>query len=235
MSPAEHREWEEELAAYVLGALDEAEREAAEAHIAGCARCRGDLRWIGAAVEVLPASVEQRQPPARLRRELFAAIGDEAAGAAADPRRRRRRSAALLRPGLALAGAAVLAAGVAVGYLAGGTGGTGERDGEPATLTAQATAAAPAGAAATIVRDGDAGTLETTGLPDPAAGDVYQVWIRDGERIEPSTVFVVDRNGEGVAAIPAGLDGGDEVMVTREPPGGSDAPTSEPLLSAPIS
>lgn len=234
MSGKEHRGWEEDLAAYALGALEPGERDAFEAHLDGCARCQGDLAWISAAVELLPASVEQRRPPARLRRRLHAAVrADARAEPAAVGGRGPARSlfAPLLRPGVALAAVAVLAVGVAIGVVArGGSDGPTET-----TVTAQATAAAPSGAAATIARDGDAGTLRTSGLPDPAAGDVYQVWIRAGKRIEPSTVFVVDRDGEGVAAIPAGLDGGDEVMVTREPAGGSDAPTSEPLLSAPLS
>lgn len=229
MSADDHRAWEEELAAYVLGALEKPEHDAVEAHLDGCARCRGDLGWIGAAVELLPASVEQRVPPARLRRRLLAAVRAEPGGSAAAPSRR-RLLAAIPRPAVALAAAAVLAAGVAIGFVAGGS----DRSPET-TVAAEATAAAPAGVAATIVRDGDAGTLRTTGMPEPAAGDVYQVWIRDGQRITPSTVFVVDRDGEGVAAIPGGLDGGDEVMVTREPPGGSDAPTSAPLLSASLS
>jgi len=236
VSAADHRAWEEELAAYVLGALDAAERAAIEAHIDGCERCRADLRWIGAATEALPASVEPREPPARLRRRLLATVRAEAraaagdAGSAAAPTRRRDFLAPVRRPAVALAAVAVLATGVVAGYLAGGSG---DPEGVDAvTLTARATDAAPAGAAATIVADGDAGTLRTDGLPDPPGGAVYQVWIRDGERIAPSTVFVVDRDGAGVAAIPAGLEGGDEVMVTREPRGGSDAPTSAPLLRA---
>ena len=134
-----------------------------------------------------------------------------------------------LRPGLAYVAAGVLVVGGAVGYVAGQSGGVDET-----TVTARATTSAPAGAEATVVRGGDAGTLRTTGLPQPAAGGVYQVWIRDGDVIEPSTTFVVDRTGAGVAAIPAGLESGDEVMVTREPRGGSDAPTTAPLLRAPL-
>lgn len=232
MSEAEHRAWEEDLAAYVLDALEPDERAAVETHIDGCERCRGDLRWIGGAVEVLPASVEQREPSAGLRRRLLAAVqaeGDAATGASASGGWREAISR-VLRPGLALAAVALLVLGVAVGYLLGGSGGGGEM-----TVTATATAEAPVGATATVVRDGDAGTLRTSSLPQPRGDGVYQVWIRDGEEIVPSTVFVVDRAGAGVAAIPSGLSDGDEVMVTREPRGGSDAPTTAPLLSAPLS
>ena len=232
MSAPDHRAWEEELAAYALGALVASEREAVEVHLAVCERCRGDLRWIAAATEVLPASVAPREPPARLRRRLFAAVRADARAAAETPAASGWRPAAarLLRPGLAFAAAAVLVVGGVVGYLAGDSDGVDET-----TLTAQATGAAPSGAEATIVRTGDSGTLRTTGLPQPAGGEVYEVWIREGESVSPSTIFVVDRQGEGVAAIPAGLDGGDEIMVTREPRGGSDLPTTPPLLRAPIS
>jgi hypothetical protein len=40
----------------------------------------------------------------------------------------------------------------------------------------------------------------------------------------------VDRSGSGAAAVPESLDDGDAVMVTREPRGGSEAPTEAPLL-----
>ncbi|HET6830796.1 MAG TPA: anti-sigma factor [Solirubrobacterales bacterium] len=232
MSAADHRVWEEELAAYVLGALDAAEQDAVEAHIAGCERCRADLRWIGAAMEVLPASVEQREPPARLRRSLFAAVRAEGGAAGQAPAASsgwRDSLARALRPGLAYAVVAVLAVGGVAGYVVSQSGG-----GDEVTVTARATDAAPAGAEATVVRDGDAGMLRTSGLPQPDGGEVYQVWIRDGETITPSTVFVVDRSGAGVAAIPAGLEDGDEVMVTREPRGGSAVPTTAPLLRAPL-
>ena len=220
------------MAAYALGALDEGERDAAEAHIAECGRCREDLRWIQAATEVLPATVSPRDPPARLRRRLLAAVHAEAraedAPAAGDARR--RFVPAVARPVLAgIAAVLLVAAGVA-GYVAGDSGGVDET-----TLTARATGAAPSAAAASLVRAGDSGTLRTSGLPQPGGGGVYQVWIRESGMIMPSTVFVVDRTGAGVAAIPAGLDEGDEVMVTREPSGGSDQPTTPPLLRAPLS
>jgi len=80
----------------------------------------------------------------------------------------------------------------------------------------------------------DTAILETSGLPPAAAGEVYQAWIRAGEAIAPSSVFVLDRVGNGVAAIPQGISGADEVMVTREPAGGSQTPTSPLLLRAPL-
>jgi hypothetical protein len=69
----------------------------------------------------------------------------------------------------------------------------------------------------------------------PAPGQVYEVWVRRGKRIERSSLFNVARDGSGAAAIPQRLDGVDQVMVTREPAGGSDRPTEQPLVRVSVS
>jgi len=68
-----------------------------------------------------------------------------------------------------------------------------------------------------------------SGLPQHKDG-IYEVWIARDGNVEPSTLFQVNRNGSGAAAIPDGLDHADQVMVTVEPPGGSAKPTSAPLI-----
>ena len=72
----------DDLAAYALGALDEREAGAIEDHLDGCERCRERLRWLAPAVDLLPASVEQRTPPPALRENLMATVRAEAAPAA---------------------------------------------------------------------------------------------------------------------------------------------------------
>ena len=68
----------DDLAAYALGALDEREEAAMSAHIESCDHCRARLRWLTPALETLPESVEQIDPPARLRRELMQTVRAEA-------------------------------------------------------------------------------------------------------------------------------------------------------------
>ena len=83
------------------------------------------------------------------------------------------------------------------------------------------------GATAVVERTGDQGILRVSGLPQRRNG-IYEVWIaRDGQ-VQPSTLFQVHRDGTGAAAIPEGLEGADQVMVTLEPPGGSAKPTRAP-------
>ena len=64
--------------------------------------------------------------------------------------------------------------------------------------------------------------------------EVYQAWIADSQTdtVEPSSIFVVDSSGGGSASIPDIPSGADRVMITREPAGGSEKPSTSPVLSA---
>jgi len=67
-------EFEELSGAYALDAVTPDEREAAEAHLAGCAACTRRLQELRSVVDVLPYSVRQVNPPASLKDRLFEAI-----------------------------------------------------------------------------------------------------------------------------------------------------------------
>ena len=85
MSADPHRDpdrLEEDLAAFALGALTPDEAAAVERHVDGCDACSARLRWLQPAVDLLPASVEQRTPPPQLRENLMAIVEREAAAEA---------------------------------------------------------------------------------------------------------------------------------------------------------
>jgi anti-sigma-K factor RskA len=67
-------EFEELSGAYALGAVTPEEREAARAHIAGCAKCTRLAQELRAVVDVLPLSVTQVDPPESLKERLLAEI-----------------------------------------------------------------------------------------------------------------------------------------------------------------
>jgi anti-sigma factor RsiW len=214
----------------MLGALEDNEAERFEEHLAGCERCRADLEWMRPAVDSIPASVTQIAPPPRLRGRLLGIVRTEARREAA-PRRSRRWLPwlAIPRPAVAaMAATALVAAGIA-GYLLRGD------DSEQAAFQAEASREAP-GASAELVVEGDSGTLEAKGLPTLDRDQVFQAWVRDeGEaELQPSTVFVPGRGGTATATVD-GLEDAAEVMVTREPRGGSTQPTTMPLLRAKLS
>jgi anti-sigma-K factor RskA len=251
MNEHDHRQWEDDIAAYALGALDESETARLELHLAGCQSCRADLRWLTPAVDVLPASVEQVEPPPALRGRIMDAVagepgrGSRQAGArarvdagpraesergpsrAGSPTRWRRRIASL-RP--ALAGAAAVVA--LVGGLAAGYALRGDEDAPTATTLPARVLAPGGGATASLVHHGASWTLDVRDMPAPRDGAVYQVWLRHDRRMVPSVLFVPSRDRRATVSLPPGVAKADEVLVTRERSGGSRAPTSEPMLAA---
>lgn len=65
---------EEQLAAYVLGALDADEVMAVEAHLAHSHAARAEVQALREVVALLPYAAQPVEPPAAVRRQLFARI-----------------------------------------------------------------------------------------------------------------------------------------------------------------
>jgi anti-sigma factor RsiW len=231
-----------DAAPWVLGALDEQETARYEEHLRHCAACRAEVTTLRTVVDALPLATEQVTPAAALKNRIMNEVETEAqllraAGpdadrvhrrAAAPRRRRRRRPPFSVRP-LAAAGlaAAILAVGVIGGVLLG--------DGSsPQTRTVQAQVTVPGASAVVWVRDGHA-RLEVRGMRNPPSGRVYQVWVKRGSRApEPTDALFTVRDGHGSVDVPGSVKGVDQIMVTSEPPGGSAAPTSEPVIAAAV-
>jgi anti-sigma-K factor RskA len=218
-----HARWADDLAAYALGALDPDEAARLDAHLATCERCQTELRSLRTAVDAIPTGLEQIEPPRRLRRRLMTAVRREG---------RRQRPASVMSLSfrsrmlrLGAVAAFAIAAGL-VGYIVAGPGGT-----SGTSIPVRGTVAAR-NAGGQLIRTGDSATLRVRNLPQLPDGDVYEVWVQAGGRLRPSTLFVVDRRGDGSAAVAGELAGADRVLVTREPRGGSRHPTSPPLLRA---
>jgi anti-sigma-K factor RskA len=224
----EHEDLRDDLAAYSLGALGDAESTRLEAHLAECESCREWLRWLTPAIDALPAAVPQHSPPPGLRERLMAEVEADAAPAAPpEPSRRRFGGFRLaMRPAAALAAVALIAGGVGVGYLA-----RGDEEQASTFVEAEVPAQFTGQVAATLERRGDAGTLHVDQLPPPGEDEVYEVWIQRDGTMEPGALFVPHSDGTAEAAIPHSLDGAEAVLVTREPHRGSSEPTSAPVLT----
>jgi anti-sigma-K factor RskA len=229
----EHMPWEDDRAAYLLDALDARERTEFETHLAGCDRCRAELRWLQPAVDVLPASVEQFEPPTQLRKRILGAIEADGGQPKSAPTRptkppfwTRISSRAALT---GVAAVVALVVGVAGGYALRGD----SDSSQTVATTVPVEPTAPSiRAAANIVRHDDTYTLDVSHIPDLRPGDVYQVWMRNGQQLQPSILFVPSRDGTAKLVLPAQTGAADEMLVTREPSGGSQEPTSAPLVSA---
>jgi hypothetical protein len=233
---ANHCERGVDVGAYALGALDEHEVEPFRAHLETCAECREELAQLQGVTDSLAIAVPHAQPSADLRGRLMATVRGEAellraAGHEADrPVRARSVWRWRVLPGLVATGA--LAAGVLIGALA-LSGGSSQQ-----TRVIQAQVLPPAGhdATAALRKVGSHVQLQVTGMPAPALGRIYEVWLKDGSRPPQPTdaLFSVTSQGDGTVGVPGDLQGVSKVMVTEEPAGGSLKPTHSPVIIASV-
>src|SRR5271157_2566423 len=94
-------EFEELSGAYALDAVTPDEREAARAHLAGCAACTRRLQELRAVVDLLPYSARQLDPPESLKGRVLESIRNESRTTSTQPipmslRARRRWSTQLM-------------------------------------------------------------------------------------------------------------------------------------------
>jgi anti-sigma-K factor RskA len=242
MTETNHERWSDDLAAYMLGALDPEETAELERHALSCQRCRNELRWLTPAVQVLPDSVERLEPPQELRSRILAEVRADVAGEAHCSARQdsratlRERFSAWLRdsgsgpvsrrPALGLV-ALMLIVAAAAGYAIGGSG-------DRASTSTVAAVGQPPGITAEILREGDQGTLRLANVAKLPDNRVLEAWVRREGEVEPvRELFVPDRSGSASTTI-GDLRHVDLVMVTTEPAGGSEAPTSSPIVKVPV-
>jgi uncharacterized protein (DUF1810 family) len=226
-----------DVGAYALGALDEHEVEPFREHLESCAECREELAQLQGVTDSLAIAVPHAQAPADLRARLMGVVHGEAellraAGHEAD-RPARARSVWRWRVFPALAATGALAAGVLIGALALNTGSA-----QQTTQVIQAQVLPPAGhdATAALRKVGSHVQLQVTGMPAPALGRIYEVWLKDGSQAPEPTdaLFSVTGQGDGTVGVPGDLKGVSKVMVTEEPAGGSLKPTHSPVIVASV-
>ena len=189
-----HDEVEELLGAYALDAVDDDERAAVDAHLAGCPRCRAEVD----AHREVASHLAQSGAPAP--DALWDRIADAIAGDTPPPMRlvvgdapdavaRKRR---WWRMPLAVAAAAVVAVGlVAAGVTIGSDDGSGRTELADAALSAFESPTARTAellgadgdpvARVAVLADG-AGYLLAGELPE-LDGRIYQLWGSDGETV----------------------------------------------------
>lgn len=235
-----HEQWPDEIAAYLLGALPPEEAREVERHLDSCERCRTALSWALPAINALAEDVEQQHPPASLRAKLIAETRRDAAGRGrGEPARsvrrglgpRRRGSGSrpfLLWPTFGLLAIALMVVAVAAYKI-----GTSDSGGTHSTTI---TDRQPGGVVAEVIRreDESGGTLRLTNV-HPVHGDhVLEAWVQRGEEVMPvRALFVPDDEGNAETMLPD-MTGVKAVMVTVEPRGGSEQPTSEPFVAVPV-
>jgi anti-sigma-K factor RskA len=238
ISDQEHKMYRELLGAYALDAVSRDEEFAISAHLEECDSCRAEVARLRSVVNILPLSVEEVEPPARLRSSILAAIEQEpnvrtSPAAAPTPAApppvvdlSERRSRRQWLPWAAAAALLVVSLGLLGWNLS-------LRDSdEPETRTI-----ALAAASGEITASGEATYLEEDGvlllsvedMPELGPNQVYQVWLIDeGVPVSAGVMQPVETD----FAVSANPDDYDVVAITAEQgPVGVAAPTTEPVLT----
>lgn len=241
---SDHARWADAAGAYLLDALEEDEKGRYEAHLESCHVCREDVEFLRVASDALPASVEQFAAPPALKDRIMTVVNAEAellraAGPEADRTRARQPRTGdrrwwqvVPRSALALAASVLLIVGGVTGWVLSDGDSAGGRE---RTVFADVNAPGAPNAQAMLVVRGDNSTLVTEKLPRPGRGRVYQVWLkRSGvDAPEPTAaLFTVRHDGTASVDVPGSLEGVEAVLVTAEPEGGSQKPTSDPVIAA---
>jgi hypothetical protein len=238
MSARDHAAYQDEVGAYLLGALTDLEVQAFERHMAHCPSCRDEVERLRPASDALPRSVEQLAPSPSLKTGLMEIVDREAeerAAESAEPVRPRKRGFGQrirsvlppLRPVL-VAGAVLLAA-------AGGFFGARLLE-EPETRTLAATVderRIPEASGRLVLQGNgeDGGILRLRGMPALQPNQVYQAWVAREGTFDPQPTFEVGATGGGAVAIPDDLSDAQQVLVTREARGGARAPGEAPIVA----
>jgi anti-sigma-K factor RskA len=213
-----------DVAAYALGALDEPEVQTFRAHLQGCAVCQDELAAFEQVVDILPASAPAYRAPRRLRRRVMHAVAQEPRQQRAPAPRRR----ALPRPVFAFGGAVGLAVAAVVVVIAVGSSSSSPT---PRVVNAQVTGSG----SASLRVSRDHAELVVHRFQAPPPGQIYEVWLQRGKTgaaIPTKALFSVNDAGDADVDVPGNLHGVTQVMVTREPAGGSPKPTHSPVISA---
>lgn len=233
----------EDLAGYVLGALEDPEGILLETHVATCATCASILAQYRAVVGTLPMGLDPVTPPP----EAWAAIRAEA---------RRRRLPVLEGPGtrvrpnwrwamwpvLTTLVASLLVWNVVLQrdlrQLAPGPAPGPEVEAlsrRPGRLVILAGTGRPGASARLFVAVDGGGHLAISGLTPLPRERTYQLWfIRTGASAVSGGTFKVDARGLAwvKATVPASLDEVRAIVVSEEPAPGSGNPTGQHLLEA---
>ncbi|MEO8261669.1 MAG: anti-sigma factor [Pseudolysinimonas sp.] len=257
MTPSD--ELQNAAGAYALNAMSESERAEFETVLAGSEQLRSEVTELMDTAVELGASVAPVDPPASLRASILDAVASTPQLAPETPsvvepvetqqplqrptpaelKARSRWSSPLARLGAVAAAVALI---VGLGFTV-RAGVQAQSDMATASQINEIQAADDYQRAVVEVDGGGTATvvwsealrrsaLIVDGWSDLPAGTTYELWYMDAEgAATPAGTFDVDDNGSRSIVLAGSMDAGDTIGVTVEPAGGSDNPTTAPIIA----
>ncbi len=221
-----NREKFEELKeAYALGALSRDEQGQMEEYLADHPELRTEVEELSTLSNLLAFSPTEYEPPPTLRRNIMDAVEAEADQQHAyDASYLRRLRSYLSMQRLALGAAAVVLIALLSWNVSLQSG-----DNGPQSFDLQGSGPAKNVQAEVVEMRGDRFVLVAENMPSMPKDKTMQIWVIQDGKPKPGGTF---RPNDGIAAAPITMpvQGADAVAVTVEPAGGSDQPTSDPVL-----
>src|SRR6478672_10148715 len=218
------------IAGYALDALEPADRARAKELLERSEEAREELRTLTETTAAMATAVSGPAPPPELRERILQSARDDRQTVVPLESRRRPRLVPVL--GVAAAVAAVVA--VALGIW--GFSVSSDLDESRAAL-AQARAAAAVLASpdartvgleqgnGSLVVSGSEAVLVLNDIEGAPQGKTWEVWVLDGETPVRAGLFAGGQ-ARDVVPVEEGVGPGAKVLVTLEPSGGVDAPTT---------
>jgi anti-sigma factor RsiW len=210
-------------ALYALDVLDDDERASFERHLAECERCRAELAGLRDAAGSLAFAVEGPAPPSELRARILDAAHAE--GQNVVVLRPRRSFAVSVAAAVAVAASA---AAVAFGVWAASLHRSLSHERETVSVLSDTRARhiPLRGARGQLVVAPSGAAVLAVDLPKLPKGKTYEAWVADPD-VRPAGVFSGSTTKLRVRVRP-----GAQVLVSVERAGGTDAPTTTPIVSA---
>lgn len=229
--------------AFALDAVDAEERAAVERALAGSESLRAEAGELADTAAALADAVQPVQPSAGLKDAIFAQLDAtpqlprEAEVAPTGPAEERARARWFRRPAVVITGVAAAAALIVGGFTVPAllTGTTQQQD-EFAAIAAASDAQSATmpmdGGTATVVWSGELGraAIDLDEVPVPDAQSDYELWFIGADGPRSAGVVTVDESGNARQELDGQMAAGDSIGLTVEPAGGSEQPTTDPIL-----
>lgn len=247
MNEMDRDRFEDLMEAYALNAVPEDERREVEAFLEAHPEAQAEIDELQSIAGLLALSAEDRQPAPELRERLMRAVETEAGPVRATlngERRETGRSPILDRVQDFFAFRNVawgLAAVLLVGLFSWNAllraelsefQGAGSQEMQTMQFSG---AAVPKDASAEVLAFPDReAVLVAEDLPELDPGETLQIWVIDENDVpHPAGIF---EPRDGVVSVPVtrSLNGATAIAITIEPEGGSEKPTSDPMMTAEV-
>jgi len=242
---------------YALDGIDDdAERSRFEHHLRRCQQCADEVREMSATATRLGFAATQAPPPQMRERVLAAAARTrqlppviDHARPAAEPRQRRahgrsRQARPLPRLAWGVVAASVVVIVVLATVLVRVQSDLNKSRAQQIAITrvieapdARAvTQRTSLGGTATVVYSHSRHALILTSahLPPPPGGKVYELWLLGPPRVRAAGLLPATALGHTSPVIVKGFVPGDQLGMTVEPAGGTNRPTTTPILVMPL-